>query len=212
MKEENSLALQTAPPSPPNIIFPSPKSWSRERLLKDQIIGDLFLIRKDWPYTKTFQDHPFHPAYMIDFVVRLIEEATARPSLDNPDRYCLEIHNNPDKGGYPQFSDPFLRRLQANESILPSYLIEMEDMPCKVIPRFVAWTYNPQYEWKATRGKRAERLGEYDIVAHHRYRNRKCINPSHLVPIIWSEHRKLHQLCDDEHELAEEVEAMWPEV
>ena len=210
IEEEQSLVPVPAPASPssPNIIFPSPKAWSKERILKDQIIGDLFLIRKDSPYTKTLKDHPFHPAHMIDLVVLLIEEATASPSLDNPDLYCLEIHNNPDRNGYPQFSDPFLIRLQKQRMTLDSCLIEMENMPCKVIPRFVAWTCNPQYEWKFTRGKHAERLGEDDIVAHHRCRNTKCINPSHLVPISWSEHRKLHQLCGDEHELAEEVEAL----
>ena len=221
--EEESLAhdkepplpdpsLLDEPPSSPMLISPSPKGWSRERFLKDQIIGDLFLLRQEWPYIETLKSSPFHYGYMVDLVVRLIEEATARPSLDNPDRYCLELDNNPDRNGYPQFSNPFLIRLQQPKLILETCFLEMQDMPCKVIPRFVAWTCNPHFDWQATRGEHAQRLGQGDFVAHHRCRNTKCINPSHLMPIIWSEHRKLHQLCCDEDELPEEVEAMWPEV
>jgi hypothetical protein len=220
-EEEQSLVLEAEPPSLPhslvdvtdNIITPSHAGWSRERFLKDQIIGDLLLIRRDAAYTKTLGPHPFDPVFMIDLARLLIEQSSARPALYNPDHYCLELQNNPDKGGYSQFSDPFLKRLQQDNPVVDeSYIIKMEDMPCKVISRFVAWTFNPQYEWKITRGKFAERLGEDDVIAHHRCRNRKCVNPNHLLPIVWREHRKLHQLCGDEHELAEEVEEMWPEV
>ena len=126
----------------------------------------------------------------LHLVHKLIDEATLRPNG------CLELDYNLNKDGYPEWQLGLFSKLSTGTGLNLAY-----DMPCRSIPRFMAIVAYPFLEWKVTMNidGQGAALDREDMVAHHKCRNRRCINPLHLEPMMQQWHRDMHSFAGDDH-------------